>query len=361
MRQIEAIAASPRHQRPGVPASRPLPDALPAKASAGVAQTRPDRTAARHDGPDYYGLPAVKASNYGALVWLYTYLAGLAGSSQVIATLADLAGKGEGWRSAIRTGRMIAALGPVVGAGLLIADLHTPQRWYNMVRIFRASSPMSIGSYLLLAFGSSSGLAALGDLAGWRWLTLLAQAPAAAAGAGMSVYTAGLLSATSTPYWAAAPRLLAARFACSAFATAAAGLSLVQTLRGQTRQAQVLDRMTALATLGEHVATRLSERHYREAGVDAVLEEPRLAAQHRLAHQIGTVLPLACMAVNAVLPRRSRSLAVAGSVGALAGGLLMRATVFHAGNRSAQRPDVYFSLTRKGRKEIAGRAPGKLG
>jgi protein NrfD len=36
---------------------------------------------------------------------------------------------------------------------------------------------------------------------------------------------------------------------------------------------------------------------------------------------------------------------VAGALGVLAGGLLMRSTIFHAGNRSASRPQDYFGLT----------------
>ena len=52
------------------------------------------------------------------------------------------------------------------------------------------------------------------------------QVPAAFLGAGMSTYTAALLSSTSTPVWSAAPQALAVQFGTSAMATAAATLSL---------------------------------------------------------------------------------------------------------------------------------------
>src|SRR5690349_24791475 len=101
-----------------------------------------------YGGESYYGRPAIKASPYGWKVALYTFLGGLAGAAQVIATLTYLAG----WRKnvpLIKAGRVIAVLnGTVIGPALLIADLHTPQRWYNMLRIFRRTSPMSIGSYV---------------------------------------------------------------------------------------------------------------------------------------------------------------------------------------------------------------------
>ena len=54
--------------------------------------------------------------------------------------------------------------GSVVGAALLIIDLHTPTRFYNMLRIFRPTSPMSIGSYVLTSFGALSALLAAAQL-----------------------------------------------------------------------------------------------------------------------------------------------------------------------------------------------------
>jgi hypothetical protein len=171
-----------------------------------------------------YGLSPVKPSKYDTLVWGYTYIAGLAGSAQIISTLASLLRNPE-WQAVVRNGRYIATAGSALGGVLLIADLHTPRRWYNMLRIYRPTSPMSLGTYVLSGFGISSGLAAadslLGNIRGLRWLqpaARVSQIPAAVTGAGMSTYTGALLAATSTPLWAAAPRLMAARFACSAMA-----------------------------------------------------------------------------------------------------------------------------------------------
>ena len=110
-------------------------------------------------GPTYYGQPQLKPSPFGWKVSLYIYLAGLAGSSQLLATLGDLLG-GYRARGMVRRGRYLSLLGVVFGPLLLIIDLHTPQRFYNMLRIFKPTSPMSIGSYLLTAFGVFSGLTA---------------------------------------------------------------------------------------------------------------------------------------------------------------------------------------------------------
>ncbi|MGA7260526.1 MAG: NrfD/PsrC family molybdoenzyme membrane anchor subunit [Stellaceae bacterium] len=123
----------------------------------------------------------------------------------------------------------------VVGGPLLIIDLHTPQRWYNMLRIFRTTSPMSIGTWVLMSFGSLSAVLAAAQFAldrghsssrAMQTAIKLLEVPAALAGMAMSTYTGALLSATSTPLWAAAPRRIAAVFGASAMASGAAVLTI---------------------------------------------------------------------------------------------------------------------------------------
>ena len=52
-------------------------------------------------------------------------------------------------------------LGPL-SAVLLVYDLHTPKRFYNMLRIAKRTSPMSIGTWILMSF---SGFAVSGAAA----------------------------------------------------------------------------------------------------------------------------------------------------------------------------------------------------
>jgi len=180
---------------------------------------------------------------------------------------------------------------------------------------------------------------------GRHGLARAVQLPAAAAGAGMSVYTGALLGATSTPLWSAEPRLLTGRFAASAFATAAAALSIGETLRGNAGNAAALQRAGAVAALVEHGFARAAEERWRRRGLGDVLEEPEIAAGRGASTQLGVWLPLACLALNELAPRRSRALTIAGAAGLLAGGLAMRAMVLRAGNRSAQRARDGFALT----------------
>src|SRR5918995_2601400 len=80
----------------------------------------------QYRGETYYGQPALNPSHYGQLVATYLFLGGLAGASQMIATVADLCGRNN---FVVRTGRYLALGGALTGPGFLVADLHTPERW----------------------------------------------------------------------------------------------------------------------------------------------------------------------------------------------------------------------------------------
>src|SRR3978361_2341534 len=186
-------------------------------------------------GPTYYGRPQLKAAPFeNWVVGGYIFCAGLAGASALISTIAGLSRAPEA-AGLVRVGRYLALLAPL-SAPLLVYDLHTPKRFYNMLRIAKRTSPMSIGTWILMGFSVFAGLSAAAQFVsdrapGLRWMRRVAQVadvPAAVAGAGLSTYTATLLSATSTPLWAAAPRALAVRFGASSVAAGAASLSPVE-------------------------------------------------------------------------------------------------------------------------------------
>ncbi|HWI38673.1 MAG TPA: hypothetical protein VNU64_19635, partial [Burkholderiales bacterium] len=249
---------------------------------------------------------------------------GLAGAVQMIATL----GRN---RPFAKAGRTIAAVnGAVIGPALLIMDLHTPQRWYNMLRIFRRTSPMSIGSYVLTVFAASSLLSLLPKVG------RAAQLPAAVAGAGMASYTPALLASTATPLWSAAPRALGAEFATGAFASGAAALILCSRERS-------LERIASVATIAYGASALVAEREFRRKQVDRPLRRGRTARMHQAGLGLAVALPLACFALNAVAGR-SRDRSVLGAAGILAGVFLSRWALFEAGNESARSPQDYLRL-----------------
>ncbi len=299
------------------------------------------------DLPTYYDQPQLKPSVYGWRVALYMFVAGLSGGSQLLATAADLAG-GERSRGLVRRGRALALLAVAAGPPLLIADLHYPRRFYNMLRIFRPTSPMSIGTYVLSSFSLFSLVTAGAEYLGGdngvrRTVARGAQFPAALAGAGMTTYTAALLAATSTPYWAAAPRSLGVQFAGSAIASGAAALALGERAAGEAGMAQGLEAVAALASAAELAAAIRAARQRRGRGLDdngAAINKPfGIATSARMA------LPLGLYALG--LLRRRPALPVAMSIAVLAGGLLLRRSVLRAGNNSARQPRQSLHFARR--------------
>ncbi len=301
-------------------------------------------------GETYYGRPALKPAAWGWLVSGYIAVSGLSGGSQLLAALFQRADRQRS-RGIVRNARFIGLAGSAVGAGLLIADLRTPQRFYNMMRIFRPTSPMSIGTYVLLSFSGATGVTVLGEVMRGPGrvgriadaAADMAQVPAAIAGAGLGTYTAALLSATSTPYWAAGPAHLGAHFASSSIATSAAALSIGERLGGRHDTADRLDTVAAIAT-GAHLAVSVvSDWHHDMEEVGDVTRETSSGRERQLADLvIGGAVPLAAYATYRLTRKRSPGLAILGAAAIIAGGFLSRHATMRAGERSAERPRDYF-------------------
>jgi hypothetical protein len=294
--------------------------------------------------PTYYGRPAIKASPYSWIVATYIFTGALAAGLQIVVTAADLLGI-SGSADVSLIGRAIALGGAILGGILLIAELHTKQRFYNMLRIFRPTSPMSIGTYVLIGFGFWSLIAFLGQLFGVALLGRVCGCLAAVTG--LMSYTAALLSATATPLWAAVPKLLAMRFASSAIATGAAAASLVAlgvaTGSGLVR---AFGNVSALALLLELVASMAAMTVRRRMGVNGPLQETPWGPIYLFGVLLfGNVAPLVLYILINLYGESTGVLALAASVCVLCGGFLMRGAVLLAGNESARRPQDYLRFT----------------
>jgi formate-dependent nitrite reductase membrane component NrfD len=290
--------------------------------------------------PSYYGQPALKPSHYGWTVAIYVFVGGLAGGAQIIATVADFLNVPDA-AGVVIGGRVIALAGAILGGLLLIAELHTKQRFFNMLRIFRPTSPMSIGTYVLISFGFWSLAALVCGFFGPHFLTLIFGALAGLAGWFMTTYTAALLAATSTPLWAAAPRCLAVRFASSAIATAAAALCIIALIL-RAPPSTALANIALVALVIELIASIITLVLYSANGVLGPLRKLPWGAVHLLGVQIlGNAVPIALFILGDIGAGTGVLFLVA-SACALAGGLLMRGTLFFAGNESARRPQDYF-------------------
>ena len=168
----------------------------------------------------YYDLPLLKPPVWTWEVPAYFFVGGAAGMSAVIAVAAQLSGEDE---RLVRDARWIAAIGATVSTPLLIADLGRPERFLNMLRVFKPQSPMSVGAWTLAVFGGATAGAVL---APWKPLRDASSFIAALSGLGMATYTGVLLGATAIPVWKEHVRVLPAHFAASGLGSAVALLEL---------------------------------------------------------------------------------------------------------------------------------------
>jgi protein NrfD len=308
--------------------------------------------ASQHPSETYYGQPAIKPSHYGKLVASYLFIGGIAGASQMLATVADLCGRRkDGF--IIRVGRYLALGGAVTGPAFLIADLHTPERWYNMLRIFRRTSTMSIGSWTLTAFGTLSAMTAAAQTIAdrlkrpfYRRAARALGVPAAASGAVVATYTGALLGATSTPLWAGASRLLPALFGTSAAATSTAALSLGAHLKcAPPGTTQRLERLALIAAGTELLLTSAIDRQWQRQNLAQPLKQHSIAAGYRGYKALAIATPLIVHGLGILAHRRSRRSSIIAAIASLAGGYLLRSVILSAGKASAKRPQDYFRFT----------------
>jgi hypothetical protein len=282
----------------------------------------------------YYGHPVIKEPVWQAPdVAGYLFFGGLAGASSVLAAAAHLSGHRELARAA-----KVSALGAIsLSAAALVHDLGRPARFTNMLRVFKPSSPMSVGSWLLAGYGPVAGAAAVSEMTG----ILPAAGTAATLGAGLlgpaiATYTAALICDTAVPSWHAGYREMPYVFVGSA-ASAAGGLGLLATAPGAAEPAR------KLAVLGAGVELVAKRRLISRLAATPGLESSRGLAEPYEEGRTGVVLRLAEALTagglaGAVLGRRSRALSALSGASLLAASALTRFGIFEAGMASARDP-----------------------
>ncbi|MDW7772638.1 MAG: NrfD/PsrC family molybdoenzyme membrane anchor subunit [Desulfobulbaceae bacterium] len=307
----------------------------------------------------YYGMPAVKHSHYHWKTALSFFAEALGGGPQIIATLISRFGDRKDCHL-VRGGRYLALAGSFLSPALLISELHMPRRWFNMLRIFRPTSAMSIGNMSLTLFGVFSGLTAIGQIledlgrkkAG-QLLGRIFSVPAAAAGGMICLYPGTELEETCTPLWADSHPLLSPLFAATGLSTGAAALTIVSGYMDVSDQGR--DRLNTFAALALGVqlgGAVLVDRSWRcKAGAQSY-PGSRYSFLFRFGViGLGIVLPLALRLPQAVTGKKMPGNALAASTATLAGSYLLYETVLEAGNDSAEEPQVYLEHTRPGKKE----------
>jgi len=185
--------------------------------------------------PGYYGQPVVKPPVWTWEIPLYFFFGGIAGMSAVIALAALLFHQIDVARAAMW---LATIAGAVLSPILLIMDLGRPHLFLNMLRVFKHRSPMSMGAWILTAFGMFAvpGLIALElhshQVFPGTFDQLLSFAAgifilgAAIFGTLLATYTGVLIGATAIPAWFLHRTLLPIHFGTAGLGSAAAALEL---------------------------------------------------------------------------------------------------------------------------------------
>jgi Polysulphide reductase, NrfD len=278
----------------------------------------------------YYGLPLLKQPQWTWQVPLYFFVGGAAGSSAVIGSLADLVG--DDYELA-RHARWLALGGAMVSGGLLTWDLGRPSRFLNMLRVFKPQSAMSMGAWILTAFGNFTAAASFADFLEGRFgkslplsiIRGIGRVGSVAFGLPFHNYTGVLIGATSVPVWNHQIKQLPQHFGMSGLQSAVSILELM----GH-------DDSSALNLLGLLSSSRETYEGLRiETDSDRTLDPLKHGASGwvtRLGGVLSGPVPLALRLLGFRSPQLRRWAAISG----IAGSLLTRYGWMAAGHSSTQ-------------------------
>jgi formate-dependent nitrite reductase membrane component NrfD len=271
--------------------------------------------------------PVIKPPIWKPEIPFYFYTGGLAGASAGLAALSEL----QDNRALARRAWAAALAGGVASPALLVSDLGKPSRFLHMLRMFKVTSPMSVGSWVLAGFGPAAAVATLDAWTGGVPLPLARAAKASAAllGLPLATYTAALIANTAVPVWHDARATLPAVFAAGA-ATSAGAAALAWT---PLRDAGPARRLAVAGAAAELAAVHLMEHRLGEQ-----VGRPYRTGAAGVLGGLGKALVATGGVAALTGARRSRRGAAAAAALLSAGAVLTRWSVFRAGFQSAADP-----------------------
>ena len=282
----------------------------------------------------YYGKPILKPVEWTDLIPMYFFSGGAAAGSAVLAAGMHARGETTGARRLTFTGTLFVG----ISTYCLIADLGRPARFHHMLRVFKPTSPMSVGTYIFSAFSAANGIATASAVTGFLpRLGRIASNLAAAVAPALATYTAVLISDTAVPAWHEARRTLPFVFASTSMLSAGA-LGLLLAPRRENAAAR------RIAIAGAIGALTTMRALHAEAGpvVLEAYETGKGGTLSRWSERL-TVGGAIC----ALFARRSRTAGMVAGAALLAGALCERFAIFEAGRTTARDPKYVVNLQRR--------------
>ncbi len=330
-------------------------DLVPSRAPRAIAETPTDEG---EGGTSYYGQPLLEEPVWKWYIPAYFFVGGVAGAAAALGAAAQLAG----WRGSpaprhrllprpehrlVGRCRIIATAGAGLSAALLIADLGRPARFLNMLRVFRPTSPMNMGTWFLSAFGGCCAASTLPHLLPARrpWQRRVSDVSALGAGLmglPLCTYTGVLIANTAVPIWQGTRKTLPVLFGASGAAGAA---SILELWPVDGVGDEVVHRF---ALLGKSCEAALSEVFSHEASRVPRVGLPLRRGASAALWRASQVLSVAGLVATALSGPRSTLRRTAGVLGVL-GALTLRFAIMQAGRASARDPQATSAQQRAGR------------
>jgi formate-dependent nitrite reductase membrane component NrfD len=297
------------------------------------------------EGDTYYDRPMLKASVWTVDIPLYYFLGGAAGAAMTLGAAMQLAAHGGKRKKELKKlsqrCHWIGIIGSTAGAALLIHDLGRPMRFVYMLRVFRPTSPMNMGSWILagaaptaiatgLLINRGGFLGRIGEVSGYI---------SGIFGAALAGYTGVLVSNTAIPIWQTSRRWMPVLFIGSAAATTASILDLFadgKAARSVTRVFGAAGRLVELAAAKrvEHLCDAIPK-----------VGEPFHHGGPSVLWKAAEVLTTASLVISLLPGKSMKKRRAAGVLGA-AGSLCLRLAVHYLGNVSARDPRSSFQQQR---------------
>lgn len=182
----------------------------------------------------YYGEPVLKPPVWTWEISVYFFIGGLSGMAAVISLAAFMFHRSDVGAFAM----WIAATGAILSPILLTIDLGRPRLFFNMLRVFKYKSPMSVGAWIVFGFGTCviPGVIAMelhrnqsfggGVDQLLKILVGILVVGSATFGVLLATYTGVLLGVTAIPAWFLHRVLLPIHFGTAGLGSAAALLEL---------------------------------------------------------------------------------------------------------------------------------------
>jgi hypothetical protein len=191
----------------------------------------------------YADMTVTKVPGWHGIIAWDALLNGLATGLFLAAAVSELAAPAVFMRVA-KVAYPIALVLLLVDLGLLVLDLGDPLRFHHMLRVFKPSSPMSLGTWCLTIFSlplTAAAAFSLLALMGWdfEWARITAVVVGLLPGFGSAAYKGVLLSTNAQPGWKDA-RWLGGYLTNSAILMGCAELLVLSAVMGQTHATAIL-------------------------------------------------------------------------------------------------------------------------